>query len=381
MAQSDLVKRAQQGDVSAIAHLLNQALQHKQMTAEVNLEAGWLKIRLEAPTLPDARTAMILVDRAITKLHSPLIQQIRVEGRQNGAIEVLWYEEFEPGARANPTNLRPAMASTRPVHAGSGNRRSPKRHSQFRPQAIDRDGRRALITGLILAIILLNVGLFKMLFAGFIVLVHEVGHAITHWLFGRPAIPTVNLLYGGGITLTFEQSAILVGLIYLGIGYLFYRSRSYPRIQGILAGFTALYSLCLATNLNHILSTFMGHGMEWVAIALCLYLSTSGYFCRFAGDRSIYAMLGFFTLFYDLQFSWQLAHNLAFREWYEGGIGGVMDNDFVILANEYLHVDLAAIANLFLFGCVMAPILAFGLFRYENWWRHGVQQLFVLKEG
>ncbi|MCY7392444.1 MAG: hypothetical protein LH647_13460, partial [Leptolyngbyaceae cyanobacterium CAN_BIN12] len=50
-----------------------------------------------------------------------------------------------------------------------------------------------------------------------------------------------------------------------------------------------------------------------------------------------------------------------------GGIGGVLDNDFVILATEYFQTDLAAIAQWFLVACLLAPVFAFLVLRYESW--------------
>ncbi|MGI0489682.1 hypothetical protein ACN4EK_30050, partial [Pantanalinema rosaneae CENA516] len=249
------------------------------------------------------------------------------------------------------------------------------------PLKISNQGLNALVVGLVLAIVLMNVGLLRVLFYGFLVLVHELGHAVTHWLFGRPAIPSVNILYGGGVTLTFGQSILVLGLIYAGIGYLVYRSRHYPRVLGVLAGFTLLYTLCLLTSLNMILSIFMGKGMEALAIVLCLYLAISGYYCRFAGDRTIYAMLGFYTFFSGLQFSWQLIRDPDYRANYEAGIGGgLMDNDFVILATQYFHVDLSVITHFFLLCCLLAPAIAFLLYRYERWWVNGIQRLFAVKQ-
>ncbi len=244
----------------------------------------------------------------------------------------------------------------------------------LQPQPISTVGLGALGTGLLLAIALFSIGFLHLLFNGFLVMVHEVGHAITHWLFGRPAIPTVNILFGGGITLAMEQVALLVVAIYLGFAWLLYRVRRYPRVQGLLVVVILLYSYCLLTPTNQMLTTFMGHGMELVAIALCLYLATSGYFCRIKGDRTIYAMLGFFTLFHDIQFSWRLGHDADYRAWYEGGIGGMIDNDFVILA-DYFRVDLGTIAAWFLIACLIAPAIALILFRYEACWRRGYKIL------
>ncbi|MEB3336735.1 MAG: hypothetical protein VKJ46_04680 [Leptolyngbyaceae bacterium] len=366
---SQLRQLAKQGDEGAIADVLNHALAHKQITTQVALEAGDLQITLQAESSPDPNIAVVLIDRELTKLNSALIQRVIVQGQASGNDPGDWREEFEPGSRSQlPSHHSPLPA---PIQAATA---APAR---LRPRAVEQEGLNALLAGLILAIVFTNISLFTILFQGFLVLVHEVGHAVTHWLFGRPAIPSVDLAFGGGVTLVFGQSGLVIGLIYLILGGLLFLCRSYPRLLIVVGAWAGVYSFCLLTNWNLILSTFMGHGMELIAMVGCLYLSTSGYFCRFAGDRSIYAMLGFFTLFRDIGFSWGLLHNADLRDWYEQGKGGVLDNDFVILANEYFHVNLSVVSGWFLVACFLAPFLAFALFRYEAWWRAGLSKLIV----
>ncbi|MBL1176551.1 hypothetical protein [Pantanalinema sp. GBBB05] len=388
MSQSGgLRQQAKQGNPDAIETLLNQVLLHKQMTTHVSLEDSWLHIALHCALDPDLQTALILIDRELSRLNSPLIHRIRIEADSNQqALE--WSQEFDLGTYAQVGNT-PAIVrdhssispAPHPPDLPHPPHSSPAQTTSLSPLKISNQGLNAVVVGFLLAIVLINVGFLRVIFYGFNVLVHELGHAITHWLFGRPAIPSVNILFGGGVTLTFGQSALVLALIYAGISYLFYRSRHYPRVLGVLTGFTLLYTLCLLTSLNMILSIFMGKGMEAIAIGVCLYLAISGYYCRFAGDRAIYAMLGFYTFFSGLQFSWQLIRDADYRTNYEEGIGGgAIDNDFVILATQYFHVDLAVIATFFLFCCLLAPAIALLLYRYERWWVNGIQQLFAVKQ-
>lgn len=389
MSQSGgLRQHAKQGHPDAIETLLNQALLHKYMTTQVSLEDGWLHIALHCPLDPDLQTALVLIDRELSRLNSPLIRRIRIEADSQQQEEFEWSQEFDLGTYSQVGNTStavpdrsPPSPTPHPPDLPHPPHPSPTQPTGLAPLKLSNQGLNALVVGFLLAIVLINAGILRVLFYGFNVLVHELGHAVTHWLFGRPAIPTVNILYGGGVTLTGGQSALVIGLIYAGIGYLFYRSRHYPRVLGVLTGFTLLYTLCLLTNLNMILSIFMGKGMEALAIVVCLYLAISGYYCRFAGDRAIYAMLGFYTFFSGLQFSWQLIRDADYRANYEEGIGGGMiDNDFVILATQYFHVDLAVIATFFLFCCLLAPAIALLLYRYERWWVNGIQHLFAVKQ-
>ena len=359
---SALIKLANQGEVKAILDLLRQAFADREITVKVSLSSTCLRILLESDRVPDSDVAIAVIQETLQHLNRDRIQSVQVSGRVTEVSQTAWTE-----------TLALAAPSTAPIHNVLG--RVEKKAPRSLTRSIDSKGLGALLSGFILAIVLMIVSPFRLLFHGFIILVHEVGHAVAHWLFGRPAIPTVNILYGGGVTLTFEQSTILVCLIYLAIAFLAYYCRYYRFILVVLGFFTSVYSFCLSNSTNLMLSTFMGHGMELVAIAVCLYLSMSGYFCRFAGDRSIYSMLGFFTLFADVDFSWKLTHDLDYRELYEGGIGGVIDNDFVILARDYFNVNLSVVANNFLIGCLVIPIAMFLVFRYEFWLRQWLDRL------
>lgn len=374
LCEQALRQRASQGNPIAIAALLDRALAHKQLQSQVRLEAGQLQIGLTGDAIPDLRTVVMLLDREIVRWQLPLIQTVQVEARAIGNAEPNWRTEFKLDSRQSDAR---EIALPRPVAVSGVPTIAP---TKLRPQAISQAGWSALITGFVLAILLMAIGLLKMLFYGFLVLVHEVGHAVTFWLFGTPAIPAVDILHGGGVTVTFGRSSILVALLYLGMAYVFHLCRFYPRVQGLVALLIGIYSVCLLTPLNTLLSTAMGHGMELLAIVICLYLATSGYLCRFAGDRSIYAMLGFFTLFSDLEFAWKLMHNWDFRAWYEGGKGG-MDHDFVILATQYFRVDLAAIAQVFLISALMAAIGAFLIFRYQSFWLRNIENSLLIRKA
>lgn len=393
MTQTDLVRRAKQGDANAIATLLNQVFEKHGITATAELDQHCLTVELASSRSINQPAAIAAIQQGMNRLQPAQIQTVLVYGRAEDGADA-WMESFTLNASvpnsnfvADPEASQATNPATSPISTPAISRVSPSQPALTRltnpalskgdsnrelhptaltPQSISSSGWGALLSGLILAIALFVLPL-KVLFRGFLVLVHEVGHAVTHWAFGRPAIPTVNIYFGGGVTITFGQVWLLNVLIYLAIAYLVYRLRAYPRLQGVIAIATLLYTYCLFTRTNTMLSTFMGHGMELIAIAGCLFLATSGYFCRIKGDRTIYAMLGCFTFFSDIEFSWKLLHDPDFRYGYESGIGGIIDNDFVILANEYFGVNLSAIAQAFLIACFAMPAIAFLLYRYQPW--------------
>lgn len=372
MTQSDLMAQAKQGNPNAISTLLNRGLQPKGIQASATLNGNCLSVELTSTEPIPQEPAIKYIHQGMTRLQPRRIHTVLVSAQTTGDHELEWMESFsldgvENTASAIASELQfvepeklpvttEVHSKTVPLVSSQARLGKPKsaKSAKLQARSVSAKGIEALIIGLVLAIVLFNVGLFKVLFHGALILVHEVGHAVTHWIFGRPAIPTVNLLYGGGITLTFGQIWLINAVIYGGLAYLLYRLRGSPRWQGAIIVLTLLYTYCLLTPTNMMLSVLMGHGLEVVAIAVCLFLAATGYFCRIPGDRAIYAMLGFFIFFSDIEFTWKLMHDFDFRDWYEGGIGGVIDNDLVILANDYFRVNLSQVASAFMVSCFLA---------------------------
>lgn len=373
LKRPQLLQLAQQGNEEALAQLLNQALAHKGIKTIVKLRDDRLTISLLSQQIPELWASKILIDRELLKLHWSNTQTIQLQGYQLGEENPAWTEEFLLGTQAQASKTHIVKKQIIPKEE---NPKQTKTHQVKLPiKPIEKAGWQALAIGLLLALILQIFWPLRVLFNGFQVIVHEVGHAITHWLFGYPAIPAVNILYGGGITLSFGQSSLVLGLIYGAFAFLLYKCRYSRRLLILLAGFIGIYTLVLIAPLSKILMLFMGHGMELVAIVLCLYFAIAGYFCQLDLERPLYAMLGFFLLFSDLKFSWGLIFNPDLREFYEQGIGGVIDNDFVILARDYFNVDLSIMATFFLVTCIFTPLVAFLVFRYEKVWLGGITNL------
>jgi hypothetical protein len=370
LKKSQLLQLAQQGNEKALAQLLNQALAHKQIKTVVKLTEDQLKISLVAQQIPEPWSSKVLIDRELLKLHWSNTPTIQVQGYQSGVEDPAWTEEFLLGTQAQATKTHSLEKQIIPVEESQKKRK--KYQFKLPTKPIEKAGWQALAIGLLLAIILQSFWPLNILFYGFNVIVHEIGHAVTHWLFGYPAIPTVNILYGGGITLSLEQSPLVLGLIYGTLAFLLYRFRHSRRLLILLTALIGIYTLVLLTPLSKILMIFMGHGMEWIAIVICLYFAIGGYFCQLDLERPLYAMLGFFLLFSDLKNFWGLIFDPDLRDFYEQGVGGVLDNDFVILARDYLNVDLSIVAGFFLVGCIFTPLVAFLLFRYEKVWLGGI---------
>lgn len=155
MTAQDLLEKARQGEVGAIASLLNRALGNKGIVARVSRSHTRLKIMLESEHVPDADTLTSYLKTSLTKLAAPNLHTVAVYGRQTAATTPAWSRTFAlpevPAPPAAPSpNLPPSHASSRstvrPFPVAPSRRRSqPARWPQ-------------ILGGSLLAVILIMVG-------------------------------------------------------------------------------------------------------------------------------------------------------------------------------------------------------------------------------
>jgi protease PrsW len=94
MVQSDLVKLAQQGDLGAIAQVLNRHLQPRGITAKLLLRDQCLKILLSS-SRPLSQPAFVqFIQKQITSLRIPSVKLVRVYSQQVGEANPTWSQEF-----------------------------------------------------------------------------------------------------------------------------------------------------------------------------------------------------------------------------------------------------------------------------------------------
>ena len=380
--QQTYQSRLPAGNSETMAALLNQALAHKQITAQVRLSINCLHLTLTGRQVPDQRTAVILACREIRGWSLERIEVIKITGQVEAATEPAWVQGIALSPLVDaPLTLDQAVKG----QFGSGENTAARRSAvsttqQQQPQTwvqpIDREGWKSIGAGLLLATLLLFSGQLTFLFSPFLTLVHELGHTVFAWLFGYPAIPAFDFMHGGGITFYMtERVALLLAVIYCGFGYLFYRYWHNPLTARCLLGGGAVYTLCAFTQLQQILISAMGHGFELLFAGIFLYRAISGFGCRYSIERPLYGMLGFFTVFYDIRFAHGLMFDPVARRVYEQGKGGVLDNDFVHLASQHFRVDLSVVAALFLICCLVTPAVVLGIYRYRRIVMGTVQQM------
>lgn len=224
-------------------------------------------------------------------------------------------------------------------------------------RGIDRAGWIALGTGLGLALLTEAVPFLRVLVGYFVVLAHELGHALAGWLFGQPSIPAFDFTYGGGVTSHLERSPALVALVYAGLGFLAWIFRGNGASLALTLLVAGGYTALLCTAGAEVFTIAMGHGGELLIATLFLHRAASGRAVQHGAERPLYAWLGLHVVLHDLRFAWGLVTSDFAREVYADAKGGGHWMDFSRLANEFLGVSLETVAGVFLLLCLLPPLL------------------------
>ncbi|MFM6347785.1 MAG: hypothetical protein ACKPFK_21965, partial [Dolichospermum sp.] len=78
MTQDNLLALAKQGDVQAIASLMNRSLQPKGITAKVALKDACLQVMLESEQISNQKALAEFVKKGIIALDIPSIERVKV---------------------------------------------------------------------------------------------------------------------------------------------------------------------------------------------------------------------------------------------------------------------------------------------------------------
>ena len=225
---------------------------------------------------------------------------------------------------------------------------------------LDAAGWTALAVGFGLAALTQVVPFLEMLVGYFVVLVHEMGHAIAGWLFGYPSLPAFDFTYGGGVTShAGAQSQLIVWLVLGTLAFLGWVFRGNRLTVSAVAVVTVIYAALAFTPAHHAFIVAFGHGAELVFAFVFLQRAFTGNACQLPAERPLYAWLGFHVVLHDVFFAWGLATSALSRQQYADAKGGGHWMDFSRLANEHMGVSLETIAVGFLALCLLTPVLAF----------------------
>ena len=194
-------------------------------------------------------------------------------------------------------------------------------------------------------------------------LVHELGHTVANWVFGRPAIPALDFVHGGGLTWSQDRSRVLVALIAAGWVWAVFALRRRPRAAVTVAILAALWCVMLASSTDDVVILVAGHAFELLFATLFLYRAVTGRGTRRAADRGAHAFAGVFVWLTALGFAWALTYRPEARIDYEAAKGGGAWMDLSQVARDHAGVTLERVAAGYLFLVLLVPAAVWAVWR------------------
>ncbi|MDW8413615.1 MAG: hypothetical protein RMM17_13155 [Acidobacteriota bacterium] len=221
-----------------------------------------------------------------------------------------------------------------------------------------------LAIGASFAVSVFSVDLLAFLFTPLVTLVHELGHALTGWIFGYPSIPAFDFAYGGGVTAYLDRQTSLLVIIYAVFAYALLQLRQNKKMLLLVATVSMLYTIAAFTRIHELLMIAMGHGSELLFAMLFLYRAISGSSLVHNLERPAYAFAGCYITLHNLKFAYRLATRADYRLEYEEAKGGGHWMDFSRIALEFMDGKLVLVATIFLLATLLVPVLSYLLYRY-----------------
>ena len=90
MSSAALIEQAKQGDVDAIASLINQSLNPKGITVQANLSRNFLTLITESDTIPDQKTVTQILQKGIQTLNPQGVERIIIKGKARNQSGSAW---------------------------------------------------------------------------------------------------------------------------------------------------------------------------------------------------------------------------------------------------------------------------------------------------
>ncbi|MDM9381256.1 hypothetical protein QUB80_11125 [Chlorogloeopsis sp. ULAP01] len=112
MTQANILELAKQGDVKAIASLMNSQLQLKNVTVKVSFNNSCLEIKFKSMQVPEQENLVKYVRQEITGLKTVCIKNVKIYGFQEGKSAPLWSQELNVEVPLNLTSSKKNILNT-----------------------------------------------------------------------------------------------------------------------------------------------------------------------------------------------------------------------------------------------------------------------------
>ncbi len=124
--------------------------------------------------------------------------------------------------------------------------------------------KKSLVIAIILALIVKIIPMLNFIIYYYTITAHELGHAITGWVYGYISIPTFDFINGGGTTYYVSRPVILQFLVVCIIFFLLYKAntKSEKNITVTIIIIATIFCFTFLSPAHTFLLSFMGIGGE-----------------------------------------------------------------------------------------------------------------------
>ncbi|MDR3331973.1 MAG: hypothetical protein LBT08_05030 [Synergistaceae bacterium] len=191
-----------------------------------------------------------------------------------------------------------------------------------------------LFTALFLNLVVYLVPLFRYVAYTYTIVVHEFGHAVCAWATGYLALPTFDIVRGGGITMMSDSRSLIVFVpVILSLAFATYKWYLYRGVSGlwVSAPLWIIYALfSFSGPMWRFLINSSGHAGEIITGTACIYLGLSAArFHRPLYEKIILFILGSHLLVNAVKF----AISLSDAGFVSGYVESEKVHDFVRISN------------------------------------------------
>ncbi len=209
-------------------------------------------------------------------------------------------------------------------------------------------GWRYLIIGMVLALAFTLTPTLR--FMGWFIgsLFHETGHVVYSWFVGCPAWPAISLR-GHAAAFHQPQNPVIMALIGLGLVAGVVIARQQGRFGALAIGLLVLWPLLtFFEGIREVGFLLSGHLGELVFAGIFLWRARTGEAIEHEAERPLYACVGWFLLVRNVVLTAGLTFTESARALYmtNGSFG--LTNDYVRVAQGWLHLPLEAVSGFML---------------------------------
>jgi hypothetical protein len=198
--------------------------------------------------------------------------------------------------------------------------------------------------------------------------VHELGHAVSAFVCGMPAVPQISLA-GHATAVHSDQSMGIVLIIGLAIGTWTWRAFEGMRRWITLAAAAIAYPALALTPASELLHLLSGHGAELACATVCLWAALDGGFTSYKIERWLYGSIGWYLVVRNFQLCCSMMRTNEVRDHYAHKTMFVLTNDYVRAAVNVLSCPIENVVLSMLLASLLVMPLAVFLWSLSRWKR------------